>query len=172
VALSAVVALTACGGADAPEGDAAAQVANPPTVEAAEVDPCSLLTGSEIEQVVGTKVERSEPSQYGGTLACNYYGTAIGPVASLLLAGGMPAVSNSTEMAAWRSKQAGSGSYADIKFIIEPVEGLGFPAIRNEIEGAGLATVEVAVRGRLLDVSTGNLEHSKALALKAIARMP
>jgi hypothetical protein len=84
----------------------------------------------------------------------------------------MPDVSTSTEMAAWRSAQTRTGSYADIKFLIEPIEGLGVPAIRNEIEGAGLATVEIAVRGRLLDVTTGDLNHSKALAPKAIARMP
>ena len=46
------------------------------------------------------------------------------------------------------------------------------PAIRNEVEGAGLVTVEAAAKGMLLDVSTSSLEHSKALAVKAIARIP
>lgn len=44
--------------------------------------------------------------------------------------------------------------------------------IPKEIEGAGLATVEIAVRGRLLDVTTGDLNPSKALAPRAIAGMP
>ena len=59
-----------------------------------------------------------------------------------------------------------------MKITIEPVEGLGAPAIRNEVEGTGLVTVEVAVRGMLLDVTTSSLERSKNLAVKAMARLP
>jgi hypothetical protein len=73
-------------------------------------------------------------------------------------------------MAEWRSKQG--TSFGDIKITIEPIEGLGVPAIRNEVEGAGLVTVEAAAKGKLLDVTTASLEMSKALAPKAIARLP
>jgi len=72
-------------------------------------------------------------------------------------------------MAAWRSKQG--TTFGDIKIIIEPVEGLGFPAIRNEVEGVGLVTIEMAVKGILLDVTTSKLDHSKALVTKASARL-
>jgi hypothetical protein len=79
-------------------------------------------------------------------------------------------MTSSAEMAAWRSKQG--TSFGDVRVIIEPVEGLGAPAIRNEVEGTGLVTVEVAVRGVLLDVTTSSLERSKNLAVKAMARVP
>jgi hypothetical protein len=89
---------------------------------------------------------------------------------SLLVAPGMPKVATSAEMAEWRKKQ--TGGYGDVKFVIEPVEGLGVPAIRNEVDGAGLATIEAAAKGVLLDVSTPNLEQSKALVAKALPRLP
>ena len=73
-------------------------------------------------------------------------------------------------MAEWRNKQG--TSFGDIKVVIAPIEGLGVPAIRNEVEGVGLVTVEAAAKGMLLDVTTSSLERSKALALKAIARLP
>jgi hypothetical protein len=171
-AVTAALGLAACTGGEVPKGAATAQLANLPQAQASQVDPCSLLTVAEVQEVVGSSIERSELSQYGGTRVCNYYGPTIMPLATLALAGGMPALSSSSEMAAWRSKQAGSSSFADIKVIIEPVVGLGAPAIRNEAEGSGLVAIEVAVKGRLLVVTTTNLEHSKALAAKAIARMP
>ena len=82
----------------------------------------------------------------------------------------MPKVSSSAEMAAWRSKQG--TSFGDIKVTITAVEGLGVPAIRNEVEGVGLVTIEAAAKGMLLDVTTSSLERSKALAPKAIERLP
>jgi hypothetical protein len=89
---------------------------------------------------------------------------------SLVVAPGMPQVASSAEMAAWRKKQ--TESYGDIKFVIAPVEGLGVPAIRNEVEGTGLATIEAAAKGMLLDVTSSTLEQAKALAAKAITRLP
>jgi hypothetical protein len=47
----------------------------------------------------------------------------------------MPKVATSAETAEWRKQQ--TGGYGNVKFVIEPVEGLGVPAIRNEVEGAG-----------------------------------
>jgi hypothetical protein len=73
------------------------------------------------------------------------------------------------EMAAWRSKQG--TSFGDLKIIITPIEGLGVPAIRNEVEGKGLVTVEAAAKGMMLGVATSSLERSKALAMKALARL-
>ena len=89
----------------------------------------------------------------------------------MVLAPNMPDVATSAEMASWRSKQAGT-SFGDIKIIIAPIEGLGVPAIRNEVEGTGLVTVEAAAKGMLLDVTTSSLEMSKALMPKALARLP
>lgn len=90
---------------------------------------------------------------------------------SLLVAPGMPNVANSTEMAEWRKQQ--TKGYGDIKFVIEPVEGLGVPAIRNEIgDVPGLATIEAAANGVLLDVTSSTLEEAKTLVVKAIKRLP
>jgi hypothetical protein len=162
----------ACGGDDAPKAaamSAGSQAEAPKT--APSIDPCSLLTAEEIEAVVGWKPVKAEPSSYGGVAACNYYGPkGMSQSVSLLVAPGMPKVATSAEMAEWRKKQ--TGGYGDVKFVIEPVEGLGVPAIRNEVEGAGLATIETAANGVLLDVSTPNLEQSKALVAKALPRLP
>ena len=136
-----------------------------------QVDACSLLTPAEVEAVTGAKVTATKPKTYGANTTCNFEAAnQLLPVVSLVLAGGMPEVKNSAEMAQWRSKQG--ASFGDIKITIEPIEGLGVPAIRNEVEGAGLVTVEAAAKGKLLDVTTASLEMSKALAPKAIARLP
>jgi hypothetical protein len=134
------------------------------------VDPCTVLTPAEIEAVTGAKSVAPKKEAHGSVGTCNFHaGEEIMPVVSIVLAPGMPDVSSSAEMAAWRSKQG--TSFGDVKIIIEPVEGLGVPAIRNEVEGAGLVTVEASVGGRLLDVTTSSFERSKALATKAIARL-
>jgi len=168
VQLSAVLSLglaAACGGGtEAPKAAAASA--------APKIDACSLLTAEEIEAAVGWKSVKAEPSSYGGTAVCNFYGPkGMSQSVSLLVAPGMPTVASSAEMAQWRKKQ--TEGYGDIKFIIEPVEGLGVPAIRNEVgQVPGLAAIEVAVKGVLLDVTSSTLEEAKALATKAIARLP
>ena len=147
-------------------GDLAAE-AKPETM----VDACSLLTIAEIEAVTGAKTVKPKAEAHGSIASCNYEAAnELFPVVSILLAPGMPKVASSAEMAAWRSKQG--KSWGDIKITIGPVEGLSVPAIRNEVEGTGLVTVEVGVHGMLLDVTTSSLERSKALAAKAIARLP
>jgi len=168
VQLSAVLALglaAACGGGTEAPKTAAASAAP-------KIDACSLLTAEEIEAAVGWKPVKAEPSSYGGTAVCNFYGPkGMSQSVSLLVAPGMPTVASSAEMAQWRKKQ--TEGYGDIKFIIEPVEGLGVPAIRNEVgQVPGLATIEVAVKGVLLDVTSSTLEEVKALAARAIARLP
>lgn len=136
----------------------------------AQADVCSLLTPAEIASVTGAKVSDIRPDAHGAVGTCNYQaGEALFPVVSLVLAPNMPKVSSSAEMAAWRSKQG--TSFGDMKITITPIEGLGVPAIRNEVEGMGLVTVEAAAKGMLLDVTTASLEQSKALAVKAIARI-
>jgi hypothetical protein len=161
----------ACGGAESPKTTTTAATQPDPAKATAKIEACSLLTPEEIEAVVGWKSAEANPSAYGGTAVCNYYGPkGMAQSVSLLVAPGMPKVANSAEMAVWRKQQ--TEGYGDVKFVIEPIEGLGVPAIRNEIEGAGLATIETAAKGMLLDVSTSNLEHSKKLAAKAIARLP
>ncbi len=163
-----------CGGGDtsreAAAGAATAKVdAGRPS---ATVDACSLLTMEEIAAVTGAKVADIKPDTHGTVGTCNYeVPTGLIPVVSVVLAPNMPDVGTSAEMASWRSKQAGT-SFGDIKITITPIEGLGVPAIRNEVEGTGLVTVEAAAKGMLLSVTTSSLEMSKALMPKALARLP
>jgi hypothetical protein len=134
------------------------------------VDACSVLTSAEIEAVTGAKSVAPKPETHGSVGTCNFHaGEEIMPVVSVVLAPAMPKVSSSAEMATWRSKQG--TSFGDVKIIIEPVEGLGVPAIRNEVEGTGLVTVEASVGDKLLDVTTSSLERSKTLVTKAMARL-
>jgi hypothetical protein len=136
-----------------------------------KVDACSVLTPEEIGAVTGETSVEPKREAHGSVGTCNFHSaTQLFPVVSIILAPGMSKMTSSAEMAAWRSQQR--TSWGDIKVIIEPVEGLGAPAIRNEVEGTGLVTVEVVVRGMLLDVTTSSLERSKNLAVKAMARVP
>jgi hypothetical protein len=156
--------------------DARSARAKPSTAPAAaeaqqqSVDVCSLLTNEEITAVTGAKVAEIKAESHGAVGTCNYQApNELLPVVSLVLAPNMPRVSSSKQMAEWRSKQG--GSFGDIKLIIEPIEGLGVPAIRNQVEGVDLVTVEAAAKGKLLDVTTSSLERSKALATKALVRL-
>ena len=138
------------------------------------MDVCSLLTKEEIAEVTGAKIAATEPATYGPTQVCNYLvqGQPM-PVVSLLVTPNVQKFANSTELAEWQRKKAKTGmSMGNLKFIIEPVEGLGVPAIRNQIEGAGMITLVAAAKGRLLEVTTSSLEKSKALVAKAMVRLP
>jgi hypothetical protein len=175
--LSAVLCLgpaAACGsGGESSKSIAPSAASLPePAKPAPKIDACSLLTAEEIEAAVGWKSAKAEPSSYGGTAVCNFSGPeGMSQSLSLLVAPGMPNVASSTEMARWRTQQ--TKGYGDIKFIVEPVEGLGVPAIRNEIgEVPGSATIEAAANGVLLDVTSSTMEEAKALAAKAIKRLP
>jgi hypothetical protein len=148
-----------------PSAPRAATEAQQPSVEV-----CSLLTREEIAAVIGANLAEIKADSYGAVGTCNYQAAnEILPVVSLVLAPNMPQVASSSEMAQWRSKQG--VSFGDIKLLIAPIEGLGVPAIRNQVEGLEMVTVEVAAKGKLLDVTTSSLEKSKALALKAMARL-
>jgi len=176
-ASTAVIAIAflglACGGSA--ESQTRSAGSRPPAAKAAakRIDVCSLITPEEIAAETGAKVADIKPDAYGAVGTCNFsVAGKLMPIVSILLAPAMPNVASSSEMAQWRSNQTKGTAYGDIKFIIEPIEGLGVPAIRNEIEGAGMVTVETAVKGRLLDVTTSSLDRSKALVTKAIARLP
>jgi hypothetical protein len=175
-ALIALVLLSgACGSGAGSESASASSPRRPADAGAkATVDICSLLTKEEIAAVTGSKVAESKTDSYGSVRVCNYTVTGeLLPIVSLLLAPNMPDVASSADMAQWRSKQVKEGmSLGDLKPIIEPIGGLGVPAIRNEIEGMGMVTVEAAAKGRLLDVTTSSLEKSKTLAAKAMTRLP
>jgi hypothetical protein len=159
-----------CGGGAAQDAPRTAAAGGKPAESAIEV--CALLTAEEIASVTGARVADIKPDGFGTVGTCNYsVPNEPLPVVSLVLAPNMPDVATSAEMARWRSQQAGT-SYGDLKIIITPIEGLGVPAIRNEVEGMGLVTVEAAAKGMLVDVTTSSLDMSKALMPKALARLP
>ena len=169
VLMFAALSLAACQARDTTP-DADARTADLDRAGEAKVDPCALLTAAEIEEVTGLHVERTEPADYGATRVCNQYGSSLSPIVSITVADGMPSMASSADMAKWRKDQV--GSYGDMKFRIEPVEGLGAPAIMNELEGTGMVGLEIAVRRTLLAITTDHFDQSKSLAPKAIARMP
>jgi hypothetical protein len=139
-------------------------------VAAPDVDACALLTPAEIAAATGVTVTRTEKLTAG--IGCNFHaGQELLPTVTIVLGAGMQAMGSSAEMAAWRKAQ--SERYADenTRFIIEPIEGLGAPAIRNEIEGLGIVAVESVSRGWLLSVGTDALEKSKALTRNALPRL-
>ena len=167
--LGGAIALAACGGGNDQPPAAAAD--RSPT-STSRVSACTLLTSEEIAEVTGTQAGEVTPDTFGNVGTCNYnVAGEMMPVVSIILAPNMTEVSSSEEMVAWRKSQIGN-SYGDIKFIFTPIEGLGVPAIRNEIEGMGLVTVEAAAKGMLVDVTTESLEKSMALMPKALARLP
>ena len=91
----------ACGGGEDPKG--AATSAALPAKAAPKIDACALLTPEEIEAAVGWKSVKAEPSAYGGTAVCNYYGPkGMTQSVSLLVAPRHAGVTSSTEMAEWR----------------------------------------------------------------------
>ena len=91
------------------------------------------------------------------------------PETSHVAARPAPKVSTSAELAARRNEQA--QRQPDIKMVITPLEGLGVPAVRSELEGSSPPTIEAVGGRRLLGVTTSDFEASKALVPKAAARL-
>ena len=75
----------------------------------------------------------------------------------------------STAMAEWRAKQYRDQCITDAR--VEPVDGLGVPAIRTEL--AGVAAAEMAIKGKLVTVSSvAEFSRVKSLSGPVVARMP
>jgi hypothetical protein len=155
--------LSGCGGETAKQTPAAEQTAT------SDFDPCALLSFEEIKSTLGWSPDSSQKKVYGTTGNCTYFGpSALTQQISLLVGQGMPDMSDSRKMADWRAKQ-----YVDYKVtdaIVEPVEGLGVPAIRNEF---GVVAIEMAIGGQLVSVGSisAKLEQVRALAGFVVARM-
>jgi hypothetical protein len=52
-----------------------------------------------------------------------------------------------------------------------PVEGLGMPAIRSEVEGSSTPTLEAIVGNRVLGVTASDFDAAKALLPRAATRL-
>lgn len=182
--LFALALAAACGGGDRqaqPAADAAADA--PSAAAAASFDPCALVTADEVEAAVGWKPAAVEPyPQPNGTGHCKYTGAGgmtggvpeqldvgIGVCPTNMPCTELPEFASSAELAAYRRKGY-EGANAGLDPTIEPVEGLGVPAIRHEL--AGLLAVEMAIGGkRLAYVETwAPFEAARGLAEKVLAR--
>ena len=164
--LVALLLTAACGGGSGSHADGGS------TADAGnqDLDACTLLTAEEIQAATGWAPDTSAGKAYGTTRTCAYHGQdAMKQSVVLVVARPAPKVSTSAELAARRNEQA--QRTPDIKMTITPVEGLGIPAIRSEVEGASNPTVEAVVGGRLLGVTASSFESSKALVPKAAARL-
>jgi hypothetical protein len=143
-----------------------------PKKNVSKIDACALITSAEIETAAGWKPEPADTKTYGGTATCSYHradGTKVQSVA-LIISPGMRVLESSASMADWRKKQV--ERHPEFKMIIQPVEGLGVPAISNQAEGDSVPTLEASAKGVLVAVRSSSLELSKALAAKAIGRLP
>ncbi len=164
--------LVAACASEAPQTGAAQ--GSKPKKDASKIDACALVTPGEIETATGWKPEVADlkTKTYGGTATCSYHhaeGAKVQSVA-LVVSPGMRVLKNSAEMAEWRSKQA--ARHPEFKITIRPVEGLGVPAITNQAEGDTVPTLEASAKGVLVAVRSPSLETSKAIAAKAITRLP
>jgi hypothetical protein len=159
--------LTGCGGgsesrADAQAGDGGGQ--------GEDVDACALLTAEEIQAAAGWAPDTTDGRTYGTTNTCNYMGQDVSKQSVVLVvARPAPKVSSSAELAAQRTEAA--KREPDIKMTFTPIEDLGVPAVRSDVEGSPDATVEAVVGRRLLGVTTSDFEVAKTLAGKAVPRL-
>ena len=158
--------LAACGGGS----DSGSETASAKDTDDQDFDACALLTSEEIQAATGWTPDTSASKQYGTTRTCAYHGKdAIKQSVVLVVAEPAPKVSSSAELAERRNEQA--KRQPDIKMVITPMEGLGVPAVRSELEGSSQPTIEAVVGRRLLGVTASDFEASKALVPKAAARL-
>jgi hypothetical protein len=162
----AALLLTACGGGS----DAGAGGGSTADAGDEDFDACTLLTAEEIQAATGWAPDTSAGKSYGTTRTCAYHGAdALKQSVVLVVARPAPKVSSSADLAARRNEQA--ARTPDIKMAITPIEGLGVPAVRSEVEGSTNPTVEAVVGRYLLGVTASDFEASKALVPKAAARL-
>jgi hypothetical protein len=136
-----------------------------------DFDACALLTAEEIQAAAGWAPDTSRSETYGTTRTCSYSGPDLMKQSLVLVvARPAPKVSTSAELAQRRNEAA--AREPSIKMIITPIEGLDLPAVRSEVEGSTMPTIEAVVGNRLLGVTTSDFEVAKTLLPKAAGRLP
>jgi hypothetical protein len=135
------------------------------------IDVCALLTSEEIEAALGWKVATAK----GAAGSCNYssatpYTSQGLQQLSLVVGAGVPGMGTSDALVKWRLAQYSGDAYKDMKPIVEPVDGLGVPAIRNGTEG--IFGIEMVVGDKLVTMSLfDSLEPARTLAAKVLTRL-
>jgi hypothetical protein len=183
MAVSAAAFAASCGGGSdtQPAADGAGQPAA--ATSAGSFDPCALLTVEEVSAAVGWQPTTVVPSTQGDGMGTCAYGTGdnlamppqkveVGVLKcpyNVPCYEDMPDFGSSQELVEYRMK-AYEGAYAGAA-TVEPLDGLGMPAIHQDM--LGLHSVEMYVaRNRLAYVTTfTNAEVARALAEKVLARI-
>jgi hypothetical protein len=130
---------------------------------------CDLLTAAEVEAATGWKPGAPESESYGTTSTCTFTGDALKQqVVVLTLARPAPKVASSAAFAERRIEQG--KRTPELATSVQPVEGLGAPAIRSD-DGSGPATIEAVAGGRILGVTAPTVEAAEGLAKQAIPRV-
>lgn len=162
---TAALSLLACGGGS-PNGAPASKAV--PAVAASDFDPCQLLTADEIQSSLAWRPDSARGSVYGTTGTCNHFGPGgMSQQVTVVVGQGMRAIATSADMATWRKEQYKG---YDVGAIVEPIEGLGVPAIRNEV--AGLVSIEMVVAGKLVSVGAMSpLDRVRNLAAVVVSRV-
>lgn len=155
----------ACGGGSSEQAKAPEQA---DAVAASDFDPCALLTSEEIQTTLGWATDSTQKKAYSTTGNCTYFGPGgMTEQISLLVGQGMPDMSDARKMADWRMKQYVDYGVKDA--VVEPIEDLGVPAIRNEF---GITAIEMAVGQQLVTISAvADFEKVKAIARLVLGRM-
>ena len=174
---------SACGGPDAQPADGGAD--QPQAAAAADdsFDPCALLTAEEVTAAVGWQPTQVKPVKQGGGLGVCDYSTAdslamppqkveVGILKcpyNIPCYEDLPNFGSSQELADYRKKDYEGGMYADAA-TIAPLEGLGVPALHQDL--LGLHSVEMYVgHNRLAYVTTfTDLQTARSLADKVLPR--
>jgi hypothetical protein len=136
--------------------------------QAGAASPCKLVTASEVAAAAGWKPSAPKEESYGTTGTCTFTGNAQKQqTVVVVLSKPAPKVANSAALAAWRNDRAKRMGMAAK---VEPVEGLGAPAIRSGEKGAP-PTVEAVVGGWAVGVTAPTFEAAQALAKAAVGRV-
>jgi hypothetical protein len=158
--------LAACGG----ESESRSETASGGGTDD-DFDACALLTPEEIQAATGWAPDTTDGKTYGTTKTCNYMGAdALKQSVVLIVARPAPKVSSSAELAERRTKAA-AATAPEMKMVFTPIEGMGMPAVRSEVEGSDRPMLEAVVGPRVLSVTTSDFEATKALVSKAAARL-
>jgi hypothetical protein len=155
---------------EAPRASAAQEAK--PRKDASGIDACTLLTSEDIEKAAGWKPDAADPETHGRTATCTFHRADGAKVQSIVLviSPATRTLESSAAMADWRTKQV--ARHPELKLTVQPVEGLGLPAISTSAEDDPVPTLEASAKGLLVSVRSSSLDVSKALAAKAIARLP
>jgi hypothetical protein len=136
--------------------------------QAASPSPCKLLTASEVAAAAGWTPSEPKEESYGTTGTCTFTGNALKhQTVVVVVLKPAPKVASSTALAAWRNDRAKRMGMAAK---VEPVEGLGAPAIQSGEKGAP-PTVEAVVGGWAVGVTAPTFEAARALAKAAVGRI-